>query len=383
MMWAGSQEGASHIDTRAGCELDEAYRDRLRYAQQRHASGDVVVGIVGGAAPTELIRACGAVPVTITEDLRTSTPNADQLMDSCLPARSRALVDAALGGDWDCLDLVVLGAADYVVYQFVEVALRSGLAALTPPLYLFDVIRHSKPFEVSLARLRYKALSDRLAALTGVRPDRARTVAAVHEGNEVRRAQRALTQQRRSGALPGGSAFRALTVRGMMDDSAYVQQLTRLVDGCVAGAIPRPKVLLVSSSVHTHDVLHQQLEEAGLMITAEDGPSGSGAVAPDLLIEGDHDTSVLSHFLAHGYDRNAFPFERRHRWTLAELAGHTYDGVVFHVTGGDDVFGWDLPRLRAAADAGGIRSAVVVEAVDAISAASKRFAAELTEGRAS
>ena len=125
--------------------LRKHYEDRLLAAREAHARGERVVGRIGNTVPVELILAAGFTPVLISADRLRPTPTAEKYMDDVIPPETKALFQAAVDGDFEFLELLVLSRPYDKLFYYLKEIYRLGRATRMPPLHMFDLMQSQRP----------------------------------------------------------------------------------------------------------------------------------------------------------------------------------------------------------------------------------------------
>jgi benzoyl-CoA reductase/2-hydroxyglutaryl-CoA dehydratase subunit BcrC/BadD/HgdB len=341
--------------------LAELRRHYERRGQAAAASGRVVVGLVGATVPVELVLAAGAFPLNVAPLERGPTPEADRYLERHFDDEVRALLQALLAGRLDWLDLLVIPRTSdgYLeLYYTLKEIVRLGRGPRVPPLHLYDLLHGRSEANRAYGLVRTRELAARLAALTGTAPDSALRD-AVAEVNRQRAAVRQLVEARRDPArgITGVEALVAIGAGRFLAPGAHAVLVDAFLAEPRASVAGRARLLVVPAVPLSDPRLHALLEGAGAVVVAEDDAWGSRAAgadvpedAPDLL------AAVFDKVFLDVPSPRVAPAAARDAWFRAELARGGLDGVVFHVPRSDTWFGWDYPRLRALAEAAGVRT---------------------------
>ena len=85
-----------------------------------------LVGVIGNAAPVELILAAGKQPVLVAPEPPHPTPHADPWMEPELAWEERSIVERALRGDFERFDLLIVTRSYHLVYYYLKEIVRQG-----------------------------------------------------------------------------------------------------------------------------------------------------------------------------------------------------------------------------------------------------------------
>ena len=343
--------------------LRAQYADRLGAARAAAAAGHRVIGRIGHTTPVEPILAAGCTPVTLAADLQRATPRADLHIDPELPAETRALCEAALAGDYECLQLLILTRLHDKLYYFLKELHRIGRAPHLPPFTIHDLMHSRRDAVQAYNRDRFQALLKRLGR-EAVRPiDHASLTEAIGLTNSVRGLWRRLDAMRREGRIRGTQAMQVIGAGLVMHPAAYAPALQACVD-TLASAPPAQapsaaRVVLASSEPLQHLALHDAVECAGGFVVSEDDPWGARAGGDDIAVDADPFEAVLDKLWRDTPSSGVWPPAEREAWLRAEATRPAVDAVVLHVPPSDRLLGWDVPRLSRTLEGAG-RAVVTV-----------------------
>jgi benzoyl-CoA reductase/2-hydroxyglutaryl-CoA dehydratase subunit BcrC/BadD/HgdB len=118
--------------------------------------------------------------------------------------------------------------------------------------------------------------------------------------------------------------------------------------------IHRPRIVIKGSPLH-HTGLHQAIESHGAVVVAEDDWWGSRIITKEIPEHSDMVRAIFDYY----YREAPSPRELSNAWFTSASAN--VDGVVFYLPPGDDVLGWDYPRLRETLEQSGTPSLLVRE----------------------
>lgn len=329
--------------------LAQRYGQRLAAARSAHAAGRPVVGRIGHQVPIEPILAAGCMPVLVSADLQIATPEADLYIDPELPPETRALCEAALQGELEFLDLLVLSRPYDKLYYFMKELYRLGRAPKFPPFVIYDLMHSQRDAVMAYNQGRYRALLERLARV-GTRPiDAASLGEAIGLTNQVRAQQRRLGELRVQGRLGAAEALQIIGAGFFMHPADYLVDLQACVNllaqAPASGAVPGIRVLLASSEPLQDLALHEALAGVGVNVVAEDDAWGSRAAGENIASEGDPAAAVLDKLWRDTQSSGVWPPQAREAWLLAQAARPEVDAVLLYVPPSDRLLGWDTPRL--------------------------------------
>jgi benzoyl-CoA reductase/2-hydroxyglutaryl-CoA dehydratase subunit BcrC/BadD/HgdB len=308
-----------------------------------------VVGILGNSPPPEVIVAAGAQPCLVRPDPRGLVDMAEPYLDHYLDAGIRNVLDRAIRGGLEQIDLLVCDGSDDRLYHFMKEVVRLGKGERIPPLYLYDLLQSGSPADTPYNLMHLRNLIDRLQALTGTRADDAALSGAIEASNQARAVKRRLAGLR-WGARPliaGGEAAALLRDTRGVDPSIYSAQLAARIEGLNLTPRNGPRVMLIPAAELHDDAVHRLLEQAGAAVTVEDDISGARSVTPDIATQGDPLEAIAARLYDDVPGPQMHPQERRFGWTFAQLAAPYVEAVVFYIPPSDHDFGWSFPRLRA------------------------------------
>jgi benzoyl-CoA reductase/2-hydroxyglutaryl-CoA dehydratase subunit BcrC/BadD/HgdB len=348
--------------------LEHAYQDRWAAARKAKAEGRPVIGVIG-EAPRELAIACGALMISAAADRTAPTPAADRYIDDIVSADAHALLQAALDGAFESLDLLVLTRAHDKLFYYLKECLRIGDGGRFPPLHMFDLMQSRRPAVETYNRLQFDALIRRIERAAG------RTIAddaldeALKQTDAIHASLRKLMDHRRAARLSGVDALSAIGAGRFMEANDYARELAAFVDALDgAESIKGPRLLVASAEPLDNLALHARLEAAGGLVVAEDDPFGSRVLGDDVEAEGPAREVLLRRAWLGAVGAEVFPPEARLAWFEREAAAPDIDAIVFNIPTTDQIFGWDYPRLKAAADRAGKPSLLIREPTDDVAA---------------
>jgi benzoyl-CoA reductase/2-hydroxyglutaryl-CoA dehydratase subunit BcrC/BadD/HgdB len=338
-----------NISNQALARLSRSYRDRLSEARSAHANGRRVVGRVGHTIPLELILAAGCTPVMIAADPGRATPNADVYVDPELPRETRALCEAAMVGELEFLDLLVLSRNYDKLFYFMKEIYRLGRGPKFPPFMIYDLMQSRREAVRDYNYGRFAALADRHARIVPQPLGADALKDAIDLTNGVRALQRRLADLRYSGRISGVDAMQAIGAGFFMHPAEYARELDLFLRD--SGSWPsngaRPRVLLATAEPLQHTSLHEALEEAGANVVAEDDAWGARATGADI-VPGDNPLeAIFRKIWLDTPSPGVWPPPARENWLMREAARSDVDAVVLHMPPSDRLLGWDAPRISS------------------------------------
>lgn len=322
-----------------------------------------VVAIVGSTVPAEEVVARGAVPVYLAPRPSEDTPLANQYIES-ESWRARSIVEQALDGRLDGASLLVLTRGSEWIYYTLKEVVRRGDGPAVPPLYMHDYVPTRSEAADAYNSGRMEALREALDRAVGVRTTKDLQQAAelVEERRGLFAELQRLRDERRVAGTVAQRVIAASHARDVRDSIAPLRSLIDEVGSVSPSTAPR--ALLISAEPSDTPDVHAAVEAGGLRVVAEDswwGSRGVGSAMPPL---NDLEHAVDSRLKADISGRDVSPRPDREAWVRGRISGGDIDVVVFHIPPSDLLFGWDYPKLKAHAEAHGVRTVLLPYAVD-------------------
>jgi benzoyl-CoA reductase/2-hydroxyglutaryl-CoA dehydratase subunit BcrC/BadD/HgdB len=330
------------------------YEERLGALRGRPG----LVGVVGSAAPAELILAAGKLPVLVAPEPPHPTPHADPWMEPEIEWELRSVVERALRGDCELVELLIVTRSYHEVYYYLKEIVRQGQGAVVPPLAMYDLMQSQRAAVRPYGLGQTEALRDRLARLAGHPLSDDDLRAAIALTNRRRRAIRELLERRRQGQVAGATAVRAIGAAYFMEPAVYAETLA----GWLGDLEPapdlngRPRLLVVPSEPLHHPALHDALEAAGGLVVAEDDWWGSRAAGADVPEDAAPLTAIFETYFTEAATLAVSPRAPREAWPRQQIEQGNLDAVVFYVPPSDHLFGWYYPGLKEYLDERGVPS---------------------------
>ena len=333
-------------------DLRRAYNDRLAAVRDVKAADGRIVGIVGAAAPGEVVLAGGAAPVWITPQLDRPTPTASHYIEEVVSPEVRDLFQVAVDGGFEDLDLLVITRPYDKLYYYLKEIYRLGRARRMPKLHMFDLMQSHRPAVEAYNRGRFAALGDAVGRATGRAPTEQALGEAVAVMNRTRALQRRLLALRWEGAVLGADALVAIGAAAFMPPAAYQAALESYLATLTPGSVgERTRLLVATSEPFTSTDLHRTLEDAGALVAAEDDWWGARAPGNDPDTRASAAEGVFRKVWLDTATSGVWPAADRDGWLQEQVKRPDVDAVIFYIPPSDHQFGWDYPRLNAAAEA--------------------------------
>ncbi len=329
--------------------LVEHYEDRQASVRGALSRGTGVVGRIGNTVPTELVLACGWLPVLVAAERGKPTPTADVYMEPVISPETRSLFEGLERGDCAAFELLVLSRPYSQLYYYLKEVFRGGRAPRLPRLHMYDLMQSQRESVRAYNWQQTLALRTRLEHLSGVEITASRVRAAIAVTNAVRALQRQLQQLRWRGRISGVDALHTIGAGYFMAPEAYAEVLSAYLGTLedAATLTGRPRLVILPSEPLSHVQLHRALEDAGALVVAEDDWWGSRAAGHDIPRTGDALDGILLKYWSDTATQNVYPSGPREDWFTAHASRPDVDGVVFYLPPSDHQLGWDYPRLNA------------------------------------
>ena len=328
--------------------MQRYYADPLGAAREAHAKGVGVVGLIGNTVPRELVLAVNRFPVLVAAQIGQPTPMADTYMEPVISPETRSLFEAAITGQFEFFDLLVLTRPYAQLYYYLKEVYRWGRAPKVPPLHMYDLMSSRRQAVRAYNWQQTEALIARLERLAGQELTESSLRAAVAMTDRVRELQRRLLARRWQGMLSGVDALQAIGAGYFMEPRTYAEAIAGYVDELEPDAAlsGRPRLLVLPSEPLSDVHLHQALEDAGALVVAEDDWWGARAPGADVPLASSARESIFHKYWLDTASSAVLPAEAREAWFEAHAARPDVDGVVFYLPPSDHQLGWDYPRLR-------------------------------------
>jgi benzoyl-CoA reductase/2-hydroxyglutaryl-CoA dehydratase subunit BcrC/BadD/HgdB len=334
-------------------------------ARAAKAAGRKVVGHVGPAVPTDLIRAAGLVPVPLAGRPDGPTDTADRWLDDVFDGDVRSLADDILTGRHGWLDLIVIprGYEPHLqlIYALEEIRrLEPGLRF--PEIVLLDLLGSPHWRTERWNRTRLALFRDRLAALAGapVADDALRAAMDAEAG--VRRRLRAAAALRHEGPprLSGADALAILAAPAFVPPETVVPWLDALlVEPPPPLPAGRPRLMLKGLGFDAPS-LHALIADTGADVVADDHPWGDPLADRGDPGAGDPLDVLADQMLREVATPRSFPQAVQDRRMMDRVRAAGVDGVLVVLPEHDDTLGWDWPGQKAMLEAAGVPAGLVL-----------------------
>lgn len=321
------------------------------YRRRDVPRGLPAIGVTSNTVPWELLRAAGVRPFLISPQ-KIATPLADRYMEDVFTARMKAVFDFLLSPDAAALSAVVIprtSEQEHKLYLYLREVSRQGVEH-APPAILYNLL-HARSAEAQAYGLeRTRELKGQLEQLTGRPIEPEALKGAIEEGNGARQAIRALLQLR-EGSGPMLSGAEALALIGawyFMDRTEYTR-LAREALHEIKARLPLegPRILIKGPPQDNLDFC-AAVEANGAIVVAEDDWWGSRAAGIDIDVASEPVEAIFDKYYFDAPSPRVFPAAVGDEWFCRKAT--EVDGVIFYLPPGDDVLGWDHPRLGAFLD---------------------------------
>ncbi|UJQ93359.1 2-hydroxyacyl-CoA dehydratase family protein [Mariluticola halotolerans] len=336
-------------------QLDALLADPLAPARAKKEAGTMVFGVLGAAAPREVIEAAGGFGVRLRGGPQGATPRADRFMEPVHEMWLRQVFDTLLSGEFDLLDAIVVPRSSEGLLQFyylVEYVRSVEPDLKLPPLILFDLLQTPGKLTEDYVHQRVLGLAETFGTITG-KPVTAEALSTqIAHANGARAAFRAATR------LPGatGAQRLRLAAAGQLLDAADFRLLCETAGDAWHGDIPARPGIFVSGAGHESPMIYDVIAAAGIDVIGEDHDWGERLYAHDIATEADPFRAVARHYQIHGITPRQFePGPPADDQTGTDAPA----GALFCFDEHDDTFGWDYPAHRSRLAAAGLAVGVV------------------------
>jgi len=337
--------------------FESVCEDPYRVAREAAAGGRSVAGYLCTYTPEELFHAAGCFPVRIFGRDKGATYHADAHLPSFACGFLRSVLDMALAGELDFLEVVVFPHTCDTMQNLAEIwkhsVARIPSITITTPVsvgtepavrYFSEEIRRArKALEETVGEVSDSLLMKSIA-LYGAHRER------MHRLYEVRRAH----PERLSGRQMMATVIASL----LMPREEHLPHLDALLAelGGVSGQTgdDRPTVFVVGNTCHNLDYV-SMIEDAGCVVVEDDLCSGYRAFAMAARNERDPIDRLARMYLV----GTSCPTKHQPGWDtgkdLVEKAqALRAEGVVFLLTKFCEPWGFDYPHLKEAFEGAGL-----------------------------
>jgi hypothetical protein len=344
--------------------LRDAYLRPWSVSDGWRADGGRVVGLLGWAAPRELVSAAGMLPIRLSprrlarDGVPVDSGVAAGLARELPPGLAR-VVAALLTGALDWVDALLIGRdseAHTKLFYVLRELKRSGAAPGLPPVAFFDLLRLPARTSARYNRLRAVELAQTLARWGGRPVTSADLAAAVSEAAATAAGLRALAALRIA-PLPrvaGSDALAAAGAAQLLPGLRFRARLAAVTEPAEPGGpaeptgppVPRPAARVFLTGSGQDDLaVYETLERQGLAVVGEDHEWGDdGLQAPEPTAD-PIDGIVDRYHYAHGGAARAGLRDRAAQ-TVAKIRHARPEAVLHLVNGRDEAAAWELPALR-------------------------------------
>jgi len=324
------------------------------------------IGWIGLDAPVEIIAAAGYRPIRLDPDPLEPITLASAYAEGGGHPWIRAAVERVLRRSGE-LEGLVIGSTPVLgawLYNFLLTLRSLDDAPPLPPIHLCNISHLSAPSAAAFNLANLCALADSLGATA------AALGPAIEERNRIRSLQRRIEAWRRGPApgLLGSHARRMLDAADAMEPDAYRQ----MVEGELAKAAPDaarglgPIVLSAPGSPNLD--VYRALEDAGLVVVADDMDFGSRAIGPDVP-SGDPFESLAQRYGQRTPAPAGWSTASRIEWLLGVAMERGAVGVLFDLPSWAHPAAWDFPKLGRALLGAGLRICVLANGASPAEAA--------------
>lgn len=260
--------------SQAFVQLNEAYENREKAAEEWKKQGKKVVGILGADVPEELLLAADLMPYPIYGEAEADLTETNQYLEFSFPLTVRAQFAKILTGtNRNLTDYLVIGnSTDAMVriYYYIRELKQLEPEREIPELYFIDWLftrfrMHQIRNEDTLEKFR-KELSN----WTGREITEEQIKAAAEICNENRAALKQIGALRRQGKIAGTEALIIIGSGFYMRKEVH----TKLVREVASDAESWPKApgvpLFVTGSPQEHKDFYEQIEALGGNVVSED-----------------------------------------------------------------------------------------------------------------
>lgn len=321
-------------------QIDMLLADPLGPARAAKNNGAKLIGVLGGAAPREIIEAAGAFATRLRGGPPAPTPLADHYMEPVHEMWLRQVFDTMLAGGYGLLDAIVVPRSSEGLLQFYYLSeyVRSVEPDLAlPPLILFDLLQTPGDLTADYVHQRVLGLAQTIGDITGDE------VTARDLANQITVSNRARAAFRATIARPGTSGPRRLRLAaaGQLLDADDFRALCETAQHQWEATAPDAPTIVVSGAGHLSPAIYDFVAASGVDIAGEDHDWGERLYSNDIDETDDPFRALAGHYQNHGLGPRLFS-PRNPETNIGDLRG-----AVFCFDVHDDTFGWDFPAHRA------------------------------------
>jgi len=351
------------MQSKAFCQLKEAYDNREAAAESWRAQGGKVIGELGCDVPDEFIIAGGMLPVHVYADpkkpLKETNKYLEYAFDPVVRAQFEKIVDGTYAGQIDAL--AISNSTDVIIriFLYLRELIRVEPEKQVPPVEFIDWLftrnrlhqvrnEHTlKLFRQAVEKWAGRAITDEeiAAAAKICNADRQalREMAELRHGDEVR--------------INGSEALVIIGSAFFMERQAHTELVKQVVEDAKAWPVlDGPRVFFTGSAQEQTD-LYDLIESTGAVIVGEDHDWG------DRYYDRDYNESyapirgVVDRYMLRSFSsKKAFVSQRvetLNRQTDAVKA----DAVIFYTNKYEEAASWDYPSQKKSLEERGIKTA--------------------------
>jgi benzoyl-CoA reductase/2-hydroxyglutaryl-CoA dehydratase subunit BcrC/BadD/HgdB len=328
-----------------------AYEHPGVVASEWREQGGKVVGVIGHDVPSELVAACGMLPIRLAPS-RLGPPGAGRLPsgpDLRLTPDCQVLLEAIVSGGLDWIDALVIGRDSesytklfYVLRELVSV----GIGSSVPPFWFYDLLRLPTHASARYNRFRAREFVEVLKGWSGSTVSEDEIRRAVDESNATCALMARIADLRRSRppCLSGVTALTLVGAAATLPFPARQAMLRGLLDD------PPPplagKRVMVSGSPQDQLGVYRAIEAEGLVVVGEDHDWGDRSSAMSIPETPNPLDGLVDryHLGPPGSARGGLAERCRYSAGHAALVGA--DAVLQVVFEHDEASEWELPGVR-------------------------------------
>src|ERR1043166_621991 len=324
-------------------ELLAAY-ESIALSQYRDlASGQRLVGIVGGAVPREVFHGFGLTPVHIA-GLENTREIVLEFMGEEGPWNWESIGEGMLRGHYSEFAALILDRSHQHFYYYLKEMQRLRPGPSFPPVLLLDWLLSADKDHSRYNNEQARAFASRLERITGQPYAPELTARAVGEYNQMRATLRAFQALRPRADLSGSVAYKVMAVSHVMSPTRYRELLAAVMRAGLNGDVGALRALLVSSHSMMSQLLHDVVAAAGGNVVAEDDWWGSRSVHRDAPETGSI-VDLCAFYASLGIGEFVAPMTKRTAWFRNAAALKGIDFAVLHHSTNDEHAGWDYPVI--------------------------------------
>ncbi|WP_166983069.1 2-hydroxyacyl-CoA dehydratase family protein [Paramicrobacterium fandaimingii] len=312
------------------------------------------IGIIGADVPRQIVLAAGAQPVRLFSAwVGEPTQKAVELLGATDVVALR-LLDEILAGRYDELSGIVIcndTAANLRLFYVLRVLFQRGM--LSFPIILLDAPNDPGDARERFVARQYEKLAAFCSELTDVEVDAETLATAATRERHVGRALHKMRERRAARECSGSAALAAYRAAATDMPEAAISSVDAASDTVAASALP----IVVTGSSHPDGSLYDVVEEAGLVVFAEDHDAGDAAWLGEAA-DGSTAAEVYAALARMHTQRPPLAPRSRSRARAASLSAIVTRvqsrGVLALVRELDDAPAWDLAVQRMAMRSAGV-----------------------------